>query len=323
MRKSEIFCNRTKIITQPKNGISKPIESIGNQLNQGDVCKSGIWIYMIRNSDEYQSSIVKFEIDNVEDKEVIFSDETQKSQISVLGDWIYFIAEAYGADKPAEMDLYRIRTDGSGKMKLADTVFSYVLCEDEIYYDSAATFAMSLDGTGKRKVLREGNYLLALDAEWLYYEKLQGEELIGPYRIRLDGSGTEMLLDSRIDSSAFLAQGDSVYFSVTEESSEGIPSSTSIVKKTMDGTETLLTKMSVSGYYDVTSLNKEGKWLYYSFRGKLYRFDASGSDAKELIYSDPNMVSVLLYGEDLLISNQKQIVYIGKDGNVVKCFFGT
>ena len=108
------------------------------------------------------------------------------------GDWIYY---ANGSDsfKP-----YRIRLDGTGRMKIADdeTLFLTV-AGDWLFYgnlaDGEKLYRIRTDGSQRAKIADDRVGYLNFDANFLYYTSTSvGNSL---FRIKPDGSGRLKLMD--------------------------------------------------------------------------------------------------------------------------------
>jgi len=108
-----------KSIEQESANMS-PTQSFGNQINQDKIRYESInmdgWIYSIDKLSAVEEGIVKFHIDDINKKEVIYSNNTGwLSKLSGFGGWIYFI-ETTGVHSADKVRLIRINSDGTERI---------------------------------------------------------------------------------------------------------------------------------------------------------------------------------------------------------------
>ncbi|MDD2481414.1 MAG: DUF5050 domain-containing protein [Lutispora sp.] len=159
------------------------------------------WIYYTDSVDV--SNLCKMKTDG--SGQVKISDDIIRSFV-ISGDWIFYttkksmleINELKKESKDfSEMGgaLYRVKTDGSEKMKLADVDFEFgglkVLGEWVYYSDIGNLLKIRTDGTEQTLVAEDAG-IEYVSGDWLYYliksPEKQGLEKITIYRIKADGT---------------------------------------------------------------------------------------------------------------------------------------
>lgn len=301
--KQEVGTSAVKTVT--------PIKPFGNQTLENASIGEGDWLYMAK----WHSEIVKHRLAINSESETIFSTtgDSMPSNVSAYGGWIYFTIE--DMVEGGDVDLYRIREDGSGKRKLlngGDDSGNYVLAKEGIVYlNSGSIYIMNLDGTDKRKIPigndEEGMASnLGIDNDWIYF---LGAE--GIYRMKPDGTKIEKIYSS--DIYIYVMDNNELYFVQSTEKME----KKYLYRKTINGEKTLLVTGSFSKF---GFINIEGDWLYYEDSNKVYKMKKTGEGEKELVYEgkkNEEVNSILLYDGDVLISTTSKDVYIKKDGEVI------
>ena len=130
------------------------------------------------------------------------------SGLLVVGDWMYFTSNA---DDPNIMKIYKMRTDGTEKIKLSDERCSIFQVEgDWIYYSAnAMIFKMKTDGSENTKLLDNESNQFIVDGSFIYYNNTSDGRRI--YRIDTSGAGkTKITEDS---SGSFNISDGYIYFS--------------------------------------------------------------------------------------------------------------
>jgi len=114
--------------------------------------------------------------------------------INVAGDWIYYLQRA-GSDANGFGILYKVRTDGTGQMKICDDELSCInVVGDWIYYvgfDSSGhngIYKIHTDGTEKAKLSEDPAGLINVAGDWIYYFSPSDNEAVTFYKIRTDGT---------------------------------------------------------------------------------------------------------------------------------------
>lgn len=192
-------------------------------------------------------------------KKLLFSIRGFVSDLQIVGNNVYFIAGELN-----EPDIYRINTDGSGKIALSehkgeeDKIWQIIVCGDFIYYKkNHGLYKMKLDGSNRVKILdSEDIYeLISVEGNKIYFTIW--DDL---YSVNIDGTNCKKLTskgDNYIVSNGFVYYTD--YISLKE---------TIIKKLSLDtGTETILKKFvhpnnGVFGIID--QMNVYGEWIYYN-----------------------------------------------------------
>ena len=120
-------------------------QSFGNQVSQARDRREFVmydnWIYGIFEIDGWCGAIMRFRYDSPDEREMIYRfGSAYVSEMNVLGDWIFFIADTGSHDDEVIVRLYKIKTDGSEITVLARNVVTYRLTQDRIYYEQFSFF---------------------------------------------------------------------------------------------------------------------------------------------------------------------------------------
>ena len=206
------FCSATG----GKRGGVKKMKLDGTQETAvGDVKKAvylniiGDWIYYKRSEEESDyligndGKLCKMRLDGTGNTQLT---DDNTGTVAVVGDWIYY------ENRSDQEQLYRIKTDGTGKVKVHDLfkrrdlsdfrgALRFNIVEDNLYYSGsepgrpAYIFKIKTDGTGEVKIGSDGAGTLSVDGGWIYYANLSdGNKL---YKIKTDGSQKTKLSNDR------------------------------------------------------------------------------------------------------------------------------
>jgi hypothetical protein len=241
----------------------------GNMANGGMIVVSGDWVYC---SDKYkyvghETGIYKTRTGGGDNTLLTIGEGARN--LSVLGNWIYFIKEDSVQGGFKQDFLFRIRIDGTEETKLfEESVSDFYVVGDWIYFNSKefnnnGLHKMKTDGTeatrlvGDNAANRSDVYNITVIGDWVYYCRgAAGVQFGDLYKIKVDGTEqTEM--KRRI--TQFVIVGDWIYYSP-----QGILSDIGIYKMLTDGTE----DTKIIGECLVFYLNTDGEWLYFYEQAK-------------------------------------------------------
>lgn len=305
-----------------------PLQTYGNQLYEG-------LIFFAEDENTVYAAgydnIVKFSIEDPKKVEIIYDfedEESYPSDITVMGDWVYFISEDYITDEYTVTYLNRMKKDGSGKTKLASDVNSFTLTEKEIYYEKYPlteeedmmglmnSYVMSLDGESERELTGKAGSFLGIDNGWIYYES--NEEDYSLYRMRPDGTKKEKVLyidDDSINAVDFcIVDGEQVFYVKNDKDIEG---KSYLIKKTIGGEETILDTFLDFNLDDTSALNNYGDQIYYGSENKLYKIDVNGEGERQLVYDCKDHINgISIHRGNVLVKTQDNVFYISEDGKI-------
>lgn len=154
----------------------------------------GDWIYYCNSNDNYK--LYKIKTDGTEQTKL---SDNAPTFFNVSGDWIYYYYpqvkssnEGYNPPNSRYGELYKIKTDGTGKAKLSDgLVVDLNVSGDWVYYTTfndngrIVLCKIKTDGTGKTKLCDDQAMSINVVGDWIYYNNYN----YGMFRIRTDGSG--------------------------------------------------------------------------------------------------------------------------------------
>jgi hypothetical protein len=206
-------------------------------------------------------------------EELITDDNAPDACLNVVGDRVYY--------KHADGGLYKIRADGSEKMRLDGEPVSLInVYGDWVYY--TVSNGSYIDENKKRRFVynkKTGEYM----ANWFY------DKGNGIYKIRKDGSEKTKILSG--DPFAVNVEGDWIYYTIEVENNLS-----NLFKIRTDGTGN--TQLSDDNIY---RFNVDGDWIYFqNYRdgdnAYLYKISTDGSEVRYL-FDDFNFKNITVLGD--------------------------
>ncbi len=287
---------------------AKPVSVLGNTSgnanNLGIYAQQGDWIYYSDIMGDYHLSKMKIDGSEVSD----LSDELVLS-INVIGDWIYYVGSQ-------EMNIYKIKTDGTGKTQLgtlhAAPYSNLIVQNDMIYFtnpdEQGMLYSMTTDGTNAKKLSDKKVFRIIVEGEWIYYiaalvNEQTYETAYELRKIKTNGTG-----DVSLDPEAgynLLIDHDWLYYTVASENNR-------LYRIKTNGQGRI--KLSDD---NITMLNLANEKLYYTttpgYYLKVCELDGSGST--QLI--DETASGIFIVGDWLFFSsvtNMGRIFKVKLDG---------
>jgi hypothetical protein len=243
-----------------------------------DINVVGDWIYFVLSLQQQDGSEIShmYKMSTGSDgKSFQQLNAEDVSQMSVVGDWIYYTNYSDNGC------IYKMHTDGTEETKLNSTPSAYInvvdgwiyYCDTTNGYDNGAEiYKIKTDGTGLTDLKTKGLELLVTDG-YVYYKNLNDGVCL--YRVKIDGTGNEKVSDS--ECMCFNVQGDWLY---TDGTSAG---------------NRYLYKISISTKQKI-QLNSDhtdqicliGDWIYYINQADdnsttLYRIHTDGTGRQEIV----------------------------------------
>lgn len=171
------------------------------------------------------------------------SETASIGMVKQSGDWIYY------TDNKEEA-LYKMKTDWTGKAKVADNFASgyMVIQGDTIYYSDmdGGISKVQTDGTGKANIVgmgKESIFGFEVSGDWIYYSTKPGSI----YKIKTVGTEKTKIADIGSFKGDMKVSGEMIYYAA------GI----SLFKMKTDGTEV------IKLLENVVMLAVKGDWIYY------------------------------------------------------------
>jgi len=253
----------------------------------GGVIQSGGWIYYTQNDTLY-----RMKPDWTEKTKAIEHFATEGWVIQ--GDTIYYGDRDTGS-------LSRIKTDGTGKMKLdSDPMFGFEVSGDWIYFSvkPGSIYKIKTDGTEKTKLADISSFkgAMCVSGDSIFY--IDGINLM---KMMADGTGVVKLTEN-VEINA--AKGDWVYYSELNKEGKYL----NLNRMKADGTE----KVKLT---DGTFAAIDGEWLYYDKDDWLYRSSLDGAGETKL--NDVDMWNLIgIWGDYIYYSEYSGAVYrVNMDGS--------
>ena len=215
--------------------------------------------------------------------------------ISVVGDWVYFLSSDAYSDKTW---LYKVKTDGTNEEKIKDAnVFAFLwtsclVIDDKIYYvnnnDQNRLYSMKTDGSEITKLTNTLAYPFISDGKWIFAITSELDEWV-IRKLSMDGIYKSKLADASI-SSIFIPYQGWVYYTDPEMN---------FYRIRYDGT--LKEKVAE---WKVNALNIYGDRLYFVALDEgistLYSSDLEGKDRIQMARVSANNLQIAggwIYGK--------------------------
>lgn len=181
------------------------------------------------------------------------SETASIGMVKQSGDWIYY------TDNKEEA-LYKMKTDWTGKAKVADNFASgyMVIQGDTIYYSDmdGGISKVQTDGTGKANIVgmgKESIFGFEVSGDWIYYSTKPGSI----YKIKTDGTEKTKIADISSFEGDMKVSGDSIYYADGK----------SLFKMKTDGTGAI--KLLDNSVVHAV----EGDWVYYGEKNEKGEFE--------------------------------------------------
>ena len=214
--------------------------------------------------------------------------EEDKTASPKFVDWIYYVN--YSEDG----QIYKIRTDGSGRTRVNNDNSRYLnVVGDWIYYsnesDNYKIYKIRIDGSERTRVNNDSSWFLNVVGDWVYYRNFSdGNKL---YKIHTDGSKRTRVND---DSSwSINVVDDWIYYCSLFDGSN-------IYKIRTDGSERTRVNDDDSWF-----LNVVDDWIYYindSDNYKIYKIRTDGRERTRV--NDDDSVYLNVVGDWIYYTNE-------------------
>jgi uncharacterized protein YchJ len=183
------------------------------------------------------------------------------------GEWIFY------SNWQNRGNLYKAKSDGSGRMKLSDDKARFInVIGNWVYYsdrnDNFKLYKITTDGKYRTKLNNDETYFLTVVGDWIYYQNVSDGYKI--YKIKTDGTKRTKIND---ENSFFInVVGEWIFFS----------NDINLYKINVDGTRRTKVSDECCSYVNVA-----GDWVYYCScsNGTLWKMKTNGS-AKQKISND-------------------------------------
>lgn len=180
-----VYCNLGNSIYKIKtDGSSK------NKVVDGSILTvKGNTIYFCQKSDKDDLNyLCKANIDGSE--KATLTTLKDKSNINIVGDWVYYTNDA------DNNEIYKMKLDGSNKMKVRDEAVSQILVDNGyIYYSTTSgIYRINTDNSNPVCIVNSSNNMISFNVtnDWIYYTQ-GGSNL---YKVKSDGSGNTKIVDA-------------------------------------------------------------------------------------------------------------------------------
>jgi hypothetical protein len=244
------------------------------------------WIYYISKND----GLYKIHADGSNETEII---DDSIDSYDVVDNWIYYSYSDKTVKHPKSY-LYKVRTDGSDKIKLSNDnhhFYNITVIDDWIYYDGAKkwinfseggkTHRIRTNGRNKTKLNNDEIIERKIAGDWIYYSRLSW---IGSQhsicKMRTNGSNKTKLCD---DYGFNITVGrDWIYYTNQSDSNK-------IYKMRTDGSNpTKILDDYVSFPFEVVS-----DWIYYMQSSGFYKIRTDGTGKAKISNNCPAYIQIV------------------------------
>ncbi len=191
---NKIYCATDKgFNTMDSDGNNKSNTSVEGSIISADIVND--YFYYTEQSSEAdpQIKIYKMKTDGTYKAQISSEEPYKIVDLKVYKNELYFITTT---DDHDIYHLKKMKLDGTGKTKIADTTYnSFDIFNDWIYYttpDSNFLCKVKIDGSGDTKITElEGRYL-QISNGWIYYV-INAHDHLYKYKMRIDGTDNQSL----------------------------------------------------------------------------------------------------------------------------------
>ncbi|MGP6145888.1 DUF5050 domain-containing protein [Jeotgalibaca sp. A122] len=203
--------------------------------------------------------------------------------VAQQGDWIYYTHLAnYG--------LYKMKTDGSEKMKLNDdSPYNMNVVGDWIYYfnfpevaesEPPSSYKIKTDGTERTRMEYGVFFGSVVVGDWIY-SAIEEEDGFKLYKIKTDGT-EKIKLDGEGSVYSIYVVGDWIYYGSTQIEEGEMANPGDIYKIKTDGTER--TKVSEGNHISIVVVDD---WIYYVAYSVdetvMYKIKTDGTEQTQIV----------------------------------------
>lgn len=242
-----------------------------NTANHGAVAEKAGWIYYLRKADspygEIEESLWRFRPDRILSEQVLSGVESW--DINVVGDWIYYANWSDG------QSIYKVRTDGSDVMRVADGPAQQINIAGDrmVFVRDRRMYSMPRDGGMALQVSDDVAENVMTWGDWIYYAN--GNDGFRPYRIKEDGTGrTKLSIDETL---FFTMTGDWLFYSNLSDGEK-------LYRVKHDGTGRAKVSDDRVGY-----LNADSRYVYFTNTSQgntVFRIRPDGTDRAKVAGGD-------------------------------------
>lgn len=172
-------------------------------------------IYYLEFLNDTNAALYRMNKDGSEKNMVMADTFINYPFISISGGWIYFINDS------EVTTLYKIKTDGTGRVKLSDSASEINVNGNYIFYSGidSGLYKIDTDGKNVTKLVDDDTAALEVLDDWVYYLNLSEANFL--YRAKGDASKKEKLTEDFVwaysiysDLIYYINQNDSKLYSI-------------------------------------------------------------------------------------------------------------
>lgn len=257
-------------------------------------------LYKVRTSGDDKSLVIDGSIDsfNIYDNKIYYIDKNDRKlyranldgssrsviisdkvlDINITGGFIYYVNGSEGSS------LYRTRVDGTGKVKITNSIVTPTInvAGNELVYIAAegrfATIRKNVDDSNSVLISDDASYLSKVDDGWIYYINLSDNNRI--YKVNSDG--TERISLGQYTTKDMDIEGGYIYYSNDRDAGR-------LYRVKTDGTGNFKVCDDPADNIDIDS-----GWVYYRnvSTNTLYKVKADGSEKAQLALDNPKNIIV-------------------------------
>ncbi|MFL0195399.1 cell wall-binding repeat-containing protein [Clostridium sp. WILCCON 0269] len=258
----------TKLLDSQEYHIDSNINVVGDWV----YCNLNNSIYKIKTDGSSKSKVADGSILTVKDNTIYFGQKSdkddliylckantdglekttlttlnEKSSINIVGDWVYYI------DNSDNNEIYKMKLDGSSKMKVRDEAVTQIIVDkDYIYYSTlSGIYRINTDNSDPVCIVNsydiDGSFNIA--DNWIYYPLKDG----GLYKVETDGTSNVKIADANTLDLGYTGMrnilsptiiGDWVYYKCAIHT-PGDDYYTYLCKVKIDGSENTLVNLNI------------------------------------------------------------------------------
>jgi hypothetical protein len=269
------------------NGLrrAKPDASDYTQLssdNAGHIQVIGDWVYY----NSFLDGIYKVKKDGSSRKQIV---KVTTMHMQVVNDWIYYLESNQG---DMGHDIWKVKTDGSGKTKIpmpanpavgTSDDFVFYVSGDWIYLNvyvknvspiKRQFYRIKSDGSAANAILDSGATRYSVVGDWVYYYDDSKKAF---FKVKPNGTDNTLVYSPGFYIYQFIVNGNSLYFSVDNQSGNG--TNEGLYKVGLDGTGVARLSETPIKYFNIAS-----DWAYYGVSDQVVLVNANLGQKPEFKY---------------------------------------
>jgi hypothetical protein len=241
--------------------------------NAGHIQVIGDWVYY----NSFLDGIYKVKKDGSSKKLIV---KVNTMHMQVVNDWVYYLDNSQG---DLGHELWKVKTDGSSKTRIpmptnpavgSSDDYVFYVSGDWIYLNvylknvspiKRQFYRIKSDGSAANAILDSDVMRYSVVGEWVYYYDYSKKAF---FKIKPNGTGKTLVYSPGFHIYEFIVNGNSLYFSVDNETGNG--TNEGLYKVGLDGTGVTRLSETPIKYFNIAA-----DWAYYGISDQVVLVNAN------------------------------------------------